>query len=457
MSMARSTTHEWLQEANLLRARRSWQEAQAAIESAWTCATSATEFALLGEFLIRADEPARAFDAYDRAVALRDDDRRYRFNRAALGRFLGKLELAEEDYDRVIEADPRDPEAWLNRSELRLQTPDRNHVPALLQRLGAGFDLPVGEVPIRYALAKELEDLAQYQQSWTHLIAGAAIRRRHMQYDVKHDLATVNWIIDAFGDSSQETGCPSREPIFIVGLPRSGTSLLERFLGGSKAVFAAGEMHHFAAALVSAVRDKLGRPAADRRELVYSSATLDFARLGADYLERTRPRTGAVPHFTDKMPLNYLYCGLICRALPGARILHQTRHPIDTCYAMFKTLFQQGYPFSYDLGEIADYYLGYRRLMEHWHCVHPGIIADVNYERLVQQPQHTARRVYDFCALPWQDDVLETHARSAPTLTASAAQVRRPVYTTSVGLWRRYEQGLAPLVRRLGAAGITLD
>jgi len=411
---------------------------------------------LLGEFLIRAEEPARAFAAFDRALALQPDDRRYRFNRAVLGRFLGKLEQAEQDYDRIIEVDPGDPEAWLNRSDLRLQTPERNHVPALLQRLEAGFDTPVGEVPIRYALAKELEDLGEYRQSWLHLAAGAALRRRHMQYDVGHDLATVGWIIDAFRDAPREIGFRSSEPIFIVGMPRSGTTLLERILAGSSTVLPAGEMHHFAAALVGAVRQKLGRNETSRRELVYSSATLEPSRLGADYLERTRPRTGATTHFTDKMPLNYLYCGSICRALPDARILHLVRHPFDVCYAMFKTLFQQGYPFSYDLREIADYYLGYRKLMDHWHRAHPGKIMDVNYEDLVKQPRPTAMRVFDFCSLPWQDDVLDIQSRTEPTQTASAVQVRRPIHASSVGLWRHYEQGLAPLTSRLLAAGVTL-
>jgi tetratricopeptide (TPR) repeat protein len=455
---AARTTAGWLELASALRARRRWADVAVAVESAWAQASRAEEYALLADFLTRLDELERAVVAYDRALDLRPDEPRYLFNRAAVKRFLGALESAESDYDRVISLNSRDVEAWLNRSELRIQTPERNHLEALEQRLCAGFDSPMVEVPIRYALAKEHEDVGHYRESWDHLVVGSAIRRRHLQYDVRHDLATVDWIIEAFSSTLPAvSGCESQEPIFIVGMPRTGTTLLERILAGSDEVRAAGELNDFALSMVAAAQRKLGRTQIARRDLVFAAATLDFERLGADYLERARPWKGRRPRFTDKMPLNYLYCGLIRRALPNARILHLTRHPLATCYAVFKILFHHGYPFSYTLAELAEYYIGYRRLMEHWHRLYPGQILDVSYERLVSEPERESRRVFEFCGLDWHAGALEIRDRTASTTTASAAQVRRPIYSSSVDSWQHHAARLAPVAERLRSAGIELD
>jgi hypothetical protein len=181
---------------------------------------------------------------------------------------------------------------------------------------------------------------------------------------------------------------------------------------------------------------------------------LNFAQLGEDYIDRARRVMFRQDHFTDKMPLNYLYCALIRQALPLARIVHVTRHPIASCYAMFKTLFKDGYPFSYDLGDLAQYYVGYRRLMRHWHATMPGFIFDINYENLVLNQEDETRRLLSACGLEWQDDCLNFHANPAATSTASAAQVRRPLYETSLRQWRNYEQQLDGLQSQLLAAGI---
>ena len=183
------------------------------------------------------------------------------------------------------------------------------------------------------------------------------------------------------------------------------------------------------------------------------SAGVDFRALGRDYLTKAR---GVIPagRFTDKMPLNYLYCGLIRRALPGARILHLTRHPMAAGYAMYKTLFRDGYPFSYDLGEIARYYAAYRRLMVHWETTLPGAILPVAYEELVADPVGQTRRALAFCGLGWEEACLRFHLNPAPTTTASAAQVRRPLYDTSVAQWRRYERQLAGLRDELVGLGV---
>lgn len=412
----------------------------------------------LGDFWSILGDYAAAHASYTRAIELAPHEARFWFNRAAVARFLGRFEDAEADYDRVIALDPADAQAYLNRSELRSQSPERNHIDALERALGSAGDVWQREVPLRYALAKEYEDLGEYARAWLHLSLGASLRRRHLEYDLARDLQTVEWIRQTFPASwvSAGGGFPTSEPIFIVGMPRTGSTLVDRMLGSHREVFSAGELADFGAAVVAAVQGRGGRDLS-RQKLIAASAELDVAALGRDYLARTRPRTGHTPHFTDKLPLNYLYCGLIARALPGARIVHVTRGPMATCFGMYKVLFDRGYPFSYDLEELADYYLGYRRLMAHWHEALPGRIIEVAYEALVADPTRAARRLLDALGLSWEPQVLDFHQSPAPVATASAVQVRRPIYASAVALWRQYERELTPLAARLEAGGLALD
>ena len=216
----------------------------------------------------------------------------------------------------------------------------------------------------------------------------------------------------------------------------------------------AGELDCFALSLTDAARRRSGRAVIPRRELVELSATLDFAALGRDYLARARAAQPAPGRLVDKMPLNYLYCGLIRRALPNARIVHVMRDPMAVCHAMYKTLFKSGYPFSYDLREIARYYAAYRRLMSHWHAAMPGAIHDLRYESLIADQTGETRKLLEYCGLEWEDACLAFHRNPAPTTTASASQVRRPLYDSSVSQWRRYEDRLGELKDALAAEGI---
>ena len=414
----------------------------------------AAAHAEIGDWWTVLGDYRRALEAYGKAIELAPSESRYWFNRAAVRRFLGELSLAEGDYDEAIRRAPRDAQAYLNRSELRPQTPEHNHIAELERALGDG---PLDwryQVPLRYALAKEYEDLADPRSSWRHLAAGAALRRRHLRYDVRNDLATAEWIREAFPALDLSGGERTDRPIFIVGMPRTGSTLVERILGNHGDVHAAGELQDFGVAVVAAVRAHLGRDA-QRREMVFASSRIDHAQLGADYLHRTRERTGNKARFTDKLPLNYLYVGLIAQSLPNARIVHVVRHPMATCYAIFKVLFEQGYPFSYDLGELADYYIAYRRLMRHWHSVLPGRLIEVAYESLVGDPAAETRRLLTALDLPWQPGCLDILGNTAPSTTASAAQVRRPIHRESIDQWRHYESPLAPVAARLRAAGIS--
>jgi hypothetical protein len=411
---------------------------------------------LLGTFYSLSGDQHQALEAYDRALQIAPRNIPITFNRATVRRFLGQLAAAEADYDNVIAARPNDYESYKNRSDLRTQTRERNHVVELERILAGGIGDWRGEVQIRHALAKELEDLGEYERSWSALEQGARLRRRHLKYDIDRDVETVSWISDAFpqGPAPTVAGFQSTEPIFIVGLPRSGTTLVERILGSHSLVYSAGELNDFSQALVEAVIATTGSRSMPRQELVARSADINFESLGRDYLQRTRPATGRTPHFTDKMPLNYLYCGIIRRALPNARIVHLTRHPLAVCYAIYKTLFKDGYPFSYDLGEIGRYYASYRKLMDHWRTTMPGVIHDLSYEKLVSDQAGETRRLLEFCGLEWEEACLAFHRNPSPTTTASATQVRQSLYDSSIAQWRHYAPQLEGLRQQLVAAGI---
>jgi Flp pilus assembly protein TadD len=414
-----------------------------------------------GSILNQIEDVNRAKEIFLKARELEPDNTSVLFNLATSLRFLGELEEAGEIIERVIRSSPDNHQSVLFRADLRRQTPDNNHIEDLESRITRGARDWKGEMNLYYALAKEAEDVGDYQKSFRALDTGSRIRRGHLEYHVDRDVAVLDDIRRCYADSESCTrgeGFRDEQPIFIVGMPRTGTTLAERILAGHSRVTSAGELHDFSSELVKEIqRHSQGKPVAKDR-IVQASLQVDFARVGRNYANAARQAVGpASPQFIDKLPFNFLYCGLIHRALPNARIIHMVRDPMDTCYAVYKTLFGQAYPFSYDLDELATYYISYRKLMAHWHRVMPGLILDVAYENVVADPEQQARRLIAHCGLDWEPGCLEFHKSKAASTTASAVQVRQPVYTTSVQKWRHYERQLAPLKTRLTEAGLLDD
>ena len=279
-----------------------------------------------------------------------------------------------------------------------------------------------------------------------------------MRYSVETDLEIISRIRETYGPGlfdGRIQGFESPDPIFIVGLPRTGTTLVERILASHSRVFSAGELNHFSLALIPLVQNVAGTRRPSRLEFVDASARVDFHGLGAGLLGRDAIAPGWRPHFIDKLPFNFLYAGLIHLALPNARIVNVQRHPMDTCFAVFKQLFRDAYPFSYDLDELAQYFIAYHGLMQHWNAVMPGVIHAIRYEALVADVETEARRLLEYCGLPWDDQCLRFHENQQASTTASALQVRQPVYAGSVGKWRHFERQLAPLRRRSKTPGST--
>jgi tetratricopeptide (TPR) repeat protein len=423
--------------------------AQRQLDTAWQCAT-------LGLILSRLELQPQALRQYQRASELEPGQAQHYYNLATVQRFLGDFDASERSLDRAIALDPGEYEAYSLRSQLRRQSPERNHVTQLETLLEAGIDDPRGEVRILFALAKELEDMGEPARAFDYLQRGATLRRRLMRYSVAGDISTMETIssrYDAAMFDGHIRGFGSPEPIFILGMPRTGTTLVERIIGSHTGVHAAGELNNFAMELTRLA----GAPGMSKEELVARTREMDFAELGRRYVESTRPATGTTARFIDKMPLNFLYAGLIHLALPQARIINLQRHPLDTCYAIYKTQFQDAYPFSYDLQELGQYYVAYQQLMQHWQQVMPGVIHTVQYEQLVRDTETQSRALLSFCGLPWEDRCLRFYDNPDSSTTASASQVRMPVYASSVGRWRDYREQLRPLIDILQQAGIAID
>ena len=322
-----------------------------------------------------------------------------------------------------------------------------------------GLDNWQDEMLIRYSLGKEKEDIEDYDGAFASISSACALKRRHMQYDVNQDIEVMEKIISTHTPDALQNlkrGYESDEPVFVLGLPRSGTTLVERIIGSHSEVHSAGELSEFAAQLVHAVTGQNGRQRLSKTEMVDASLRIDMKSLGHSYIEATRPRTGRTPKFIDKMPLNYLYCGLIRAALPNARIITLRRNALDSCFSMYKTMFTAPYPFAYDLTDLGKYYVVWHRLMDHWKKTLGDSLLEIQYEELVTRQEAVSHSIIEFCGLDWQEACLQFHKSTTPSSTASAVQVRRPIYQSSIGRWKKYEKYLRPLIHILENGGIDL-
>ncbi|HTB42381.1 MAG TPA: sulfotransferase [Acetobacteraceae bacterium] len=393
-------------------------------------------------------EPALA--AYDRAATLPGTARETALlNRAALFIEFGRTAEARAALDAVREAFPDSARALFNQADLRRFTADDPAIGKMQAMLApGGAQSPSDRMLLHFALGKACLDLGESERAFRHLNEGNRMKRATFAYDPE---ATALWMASipqvftpALLEAKAGQGAASAVPVFVLGMPRSGTTLVEQVLASHPDIHGAGEMRH-----VQGLVDSLG-------SFPDSAAGLtpeQLAAMGAAYLARVAPLAQGRRHVVDKMPSNFLYAGLIRLILPDARIIHCRRDPVDTCLSCYTKLFTSEQAFSYDLAELGGFHSSYQALMAHWRAVLPAShFLEVDYEAVVADLEAEARRILAFLELPWDDACLRFHETERPVRTASVNQVRQPVYRSSAGRWRAHAAQLGPLLAALGAA-----
>jgi tetratricopeptide (TPR) repeat protein len=392
-----------------------------------------------------------ALVSYERALALDSCYAEAYNNLGSVLTELGRLEEARDYFESAVRLSPRTPLFYFSlvmANQISAGDPHLGAMQEMAQDMGSLS--AEAQVYLHFALGKALADVKQYERSFHHLLNGNAVKRRQITYDEAATFGLLQRIQTVFTPelihSKHGLGNPSAVPIFIVGMPRSGTTLVEQILASHPKVYGAGELNDFDT-VMARLCDRARVPFP---ELARAIADKDLHELGTSYFDAVTERAPEAPRITDKMPQNCWFVGLIHLALPHARIIHTRRDPVDTCLSCFSTLFAAGQEYSYDLNELGRYYRAYQVLMQHWRDVLPnGTILEVAYEDVIDDLEGQARRLVAHCGLEWDEACLAFHKTQRIVQTASVTQVRQPIFRSSVGRWRHYRDLLRPLLEAL--------
>ena len=399
-------------------------------------------------------EQREALAWYDRAVARAPRNVAFRVNRANCRMYLGELDGAEAELRAVLEMQPGNPSAHWILAGLR-KAEDRTHVEEMRHHIKTGKHKPQSLAFLHYACGKELEDLEDWDAAFDAFAAGAKARRSTIEYDEASEVdmyAALARIFTADWLQAGAAGCGDPSPIFVIGQPRTGTTLVERVIAAHSQVHSAGELRQLGNAVRRLVDYR--EPKRYSAKLMEQAASIDAATLGEAYIETTRTLRGDAPRFVDKLPSNFLYLPVILKALPNAKIVHLRRNPMDACFSSFKQLFADAYLHSYEQREMARHQARYFRLMETWRERFGERFFEIAYEDVASDLEPNARALIEYLGLDWEDACLEFHKQDTAVTTASAVQVRKPAHTGSIGRWQRYEKQLAPMRAELESCGV---
>jgi tetratricopeptide (TPR) repeat protein len=407
---------------------------------------------LLGTVYTRLMRQEEALTAFEEAARLNPAEVRLRLSIGHLNKTLGRRSDCEQAYKRCLEMDPGMGEAYWSLADLKnyvFSDPEITSMQSLLK--GEDGD-DEDQAHLHFALGRAFEHKNDYPAAFDHYATGNRRRRKTVPFDIaafENKTRRVRECFDCeFFASREGSGYPDPSPIFIVGLPRSGSTLVEQILASHSSVEGTFELPN----LLTIVREFDHADAAHDAypEIVRTAPPEYLGDLGRRYVEETAPLRGARQYFIDKMPNNFSHVGLIHAILPRAVVIDVRRHPMDACFSTYKQHFAEGQSFSYDLEDLGRYYRCYLSLMDHWDTVLPGKVLHLQYEQLIREPEAQIRRLLGHCSLPFEPACLAFHETKRPVRTASAEQVRQPLYTSGVGYWRHFEAQLAPLRHALG-------
>lgn len=404
----------------------------------------------LSDFHQRLDAHAEALVMLDRARDTGTDGPEIRFHQGVEFAINGQLDRAEAELDACLAMAPTHGRAALALARLRKATPTRNHLAAFQDGLREVRPGTQDQAALEFGLYKELEDLQHHAEAWQALARGNALMDARNRFDAMRQRHHLDHFIKACTPEALRVAEGAQlgpTPIFVLGLTRSGTTVLDRVLGNHSRIASAGELGDFERQLHwvadhGSVRDP---------RFLECLAGLDYAEVGRRYLAQTWWRAHDKPFYVDKQPPNWMLAGLIHAALPQARILHLVREPMDVCFSNWRAFFGDDSTFSYNLEALAMHYRDYRRLMAHWHAIAPGAILDVSYAGLVRNPEATAREVLAFCGLEWESGCIDLTRNQAPVATLSLSQVRQPIHVRAFGEWQPYAEQLSGLRAALDA------
>jgi tetratricopeptide (TPR) repeat protein len=401
----------------------------------------------LGNALRELGRLDEAIACHRRALEIKPDYAEAYNNLGNALRDQGRLDEALAAYEQAIAMNPRAASAWYNRTEHKRFTAEDPDIERMQNLLGPnGVESDHSRMLLHFALGKAYLDFGASEPAFHHLGEGNRLRRSTFSYSADSDEALTKSIARTFTPELFErfecAGTPSTLPVFVVGFPRSGTTLVEQILASHPMVRGAGELTALQqiVAGMGVYPDFMARLSAD-----------DITRMAGVYLAHIEPMAAGRRHVVDKLPANFQFAGLIRLMLPGARIIHCRRDPVDTCLSCYTKMFSNKQLFAYDMTELGRFHRDYQFLMAHWRSVLPAShFLEVDYERIVEDLEGEARRMIDFLNLPWDDSCLKFHEHSRPVLTASTCQVRKPIYKTSVGRWKAHARQLKPLLAALG-------
>jgi tetratricopeptide (TPR) repeat protein len=406
----------------------------------------------LGNILRDQNRPLDAEQSYRRALKIAPEHLKALNNLGLCLKRQGRLDEARECFEAAIAIQPNFVQSHCNLAPLKTYAGDDPHLALFESLLPKLTSLPkTGQASYWFALGKMREDVGRYEAAFDAYAQGNGIQHERVFHDEAREVALVQGLQSVFSTaffaSRVRQDSPDKAPIFIVGMPRSGTTLIEQILSTYPGVHGAGELTDLDS-LVHSVQTHSGERAPSYPEIIVNLSANELRRLGESYVDRVWRHAPQAAHITDKMPANFLHIGMIHLMLPQAKIIHAMRDPMDSCFSCYSRLFAgNNLDFAYRLDTIGRYYVRYSQMMRHWHRVlPPGTVLDVRYEDMVNDTEAQARRLLAYLGLPWNEKCLDFHQNRRAVRTASVAQVRRPIYRSSVARWKHFEAQLEPLL-----------